>query len=122
MSLRDSAILCKILRIAESNKNQSCEAPKTRPLRGAKNREQGCSSATRRFFARSGESEALPLKAKSGSFWGHNLIVGGSGSGVQPFCEKEMNLKSVLAIDSQNLRYSFCRCEILRLDSANRRI
>ncbi|MGX2982291.1 hypothetical protein [Helicobacter sp. 23-1045] len=61
----------------QSKKINPCEAPKSRPLRGAKNREKGCSSATRRFFARSGLSEALPLKAKSVSFW----RVGGAGRG-----------------------------------------
>ncbi|MGX3010466.1 motility associated factor glycosyltransferase family protein [Helicobacter sp. 23-1044] len=70
-----------------TKKTNPCDSTESRPLRGAKNREQGCSSATRRFFARSGESEALPLKAKSGSFW----RVGGAGRGVQPFLREKTN-------------------------------
>ncbi|MGX3011732.1 hypothetical protein ACWIUD_09295 [Helicobacter sp. 23-1044] len=55
-SLRDSANAESWQSAIKSN---PCEAPESRPLRGAKNREKGCSSATRRFFARS-ESWALP--------------------------------------------------------------
>ncbi|MGX2982102.1 hypothetical protein [Helicobacter sp. 23-1045] len=53
MSLRASEASVAIqdsAKIAESNKNQSCEAPKSRPLRGAKNREQTSSSASADFL------------------------------------------------------------------------
>ncbi|MGX3010123.1 hypothetical protein ACWIUD_00970 [Helicobacter sp. 23-1044] len=62
-----------------------CEAPETRPLRGAKNREQGCSSASADFLLEAEKARALPLKAKSGCFW----RVGGVGRGVQPFLRKK---------------------------------
>ncbi|MGX2983667.1 hypothetical protein [Helicobacter sp. 23-1045] len=60
-------------------KSNPCEAPESRPLRGAKNRIQTSSSATADFLLEADKARALPLKAKSGSFWGHNLIVGGGG-------------------------------------------
>ncbi|MGX3012171.1 hypothetical protein ACWIUD_11580 [Helicobacter sp. 23-1044] len=53
--------------------NQSCDSTDSRPLRGAKNREQGASQCNRRFFARSGKSESPPPKSeKAAAFWGHN--------------------------------------------------
>ncbi|MGX2981624.1 hypothetical protein [Helicobacter sp. 23-1045] len=54
-------------------KSNPCEAPESRPLRGAKNRGKGQVSATRRFFARSGEGEALPLKAKKRLLFGNTI-------------------------------------------------
>ncbi|MGX2982377.1 hypothetical protein [Helicobacter sp. 23-1045] len=45
---------------SKNDKNNPCEAPKTRPLRGAKNRIEGCSSATADFFARSGKARLSP--------------------------------------------------------------
>ncbi|MGX2982189.1 succinyl-diaminopimelate desuccinylase [Helicobacter sp. 23-1045] len=94
----------------ETNKNQSCEAPKSRPLRGAKNRIQGRSSASADFLLEADKRGTPPKSEKAAAFWGHNLIVGGSVvGGVQPFLRKdssESNGKS-----GEN-----------RADSANRRI
>ncbi|MGX2982351.1 hypothetical protein [Helicobacter sp. 23-1045] len=92
----------KILRIAESKKN-SCEAPKSRPLRGAKNREQGCSSATADFLLEAEKRGTPPKSEKAAAFW----RVGGAGRGVQPFCEKESKSKSKnsdFIAESQNLK------------------
>ena len=86
-----------------------CEAPENSPASWCKKSDSRLQKCNRRFFARSGESEALPLKAKSGSFW----RVGGVRGGVQPFCEKESELSgensvrvaesSLDSTDSQNL-------------------
>ena len=83
----------------------SCEAPETRPLRGAKNREQGCSSATTDFLLEA-EKRGSPPKSEKRSFW----RVGGAGRGVQPFCEKESS-----EVDEKNS----VRVAESSLDSAN---
>ena len=70
----------------KSSKNNPCvSTTQNSPASWCKKSDLRLQKCNRRFFARSGESEALPLKAKSGSFW----RVGGAGQGVQPFCEKE---------------------------------
>ncbi|MGX2983749.1 hypothetical protein [Helicobacter sp. 23-1045] len=99
MAIQDSAN-------AESNKNQSCEAPKTRPLRGAKNREQGCSSATADFLLEAEKRGTPPKSEKAAAFW----RVGGAGRGVQPFLREkssEFDLKNgenlADSVISQNL-------------------
>ncbi|MGX2983275.1 hypothetical protein [Helicobacter sp. 23-1045] len=71
-------------------KSNPCEAPESRPLRGAKNRIQGCSSATADFLLEADKRGTPPKSEKAAAFWEHNLNeVGGSGSGVQPFLRKE---------------------------------
>ena len=87
----------------------SCEAPENSPASWCKKSDSRLQKCNRRFFARSGKSEALPLKAKSGSFW----RVGGAGWGVQPFCEKESKLSgensvrvAESSVDSANLQIS----------------
>ncbi|MGX2982362.1 tRNA 5-methoxyuridine(34)/uridine 5-oxyacetic acid(34) synthase CmoB [Helicobacter sp. 23-1045] len=90
-SLRDSAKQNR----GNPQLNQSCEAPETRPLRGAKNRIEGCSSAYADFLleAKAGHS---PKSEKAAAFWEHNLNeVGGSGSGVQPFLRKKTSESNV---------------------------
>ncbi|MGX2983034.1 hypothetical protein [Helicobacter sp. 23-1045] len=71
-----------------------CEAPKSRPLRGAKNRIQGCSSATADFLLEAEKRGTPPKSEKAAAFW----RVGGAGrGGVQPFLRKETiesNLKN----------------------------
>ncbi|MGX2981971.1 ribonuclease P protein component [Helicobacter sp. 23-1045] len=65
-------------------------APESRPLRGAKNRIQGCSSATADFLLEAEKRGSPPKSEKAAAFWEHNLNeVGGSGSGVQPFLRKD---------------------------------
>ncbi|MGX2983296.1 hypothetical protein [Helicobacter sp. 23-1045] len=72
-------------------KSNPCEAPKSRPLRGAKNREQTSSSASADFLLEAEKRGSPPKSEKAAAFWEHNLNeVGGSGSGVQPFCEKKL--------------------------------
>ncbi|MGX2982852.1 valine--tRNA ligase [Helicobacter sp. 23-1045] len=61
---------------AESNKNNQCEAPKSRPLRGAKNRIQGCSSATADFLLEA-EKRGTPPKSEKRQL----LARRGSGAG-----------------------------------------
>ena len=46
----------------------SCEAPENSPASWCKKSDSRLQKCNRRFFARSGESEALSLKAKSGAF------------------------------------------------------
>ncbi|MGX3011908.1 non-canonical purine NTP pyrophosphatase [Helicobacter sp. 23-1044] len=71
-------------------KNQSCEAPKTRPLRGAKNRFQTSSSASADFLLEAEKRGTPPKSEKAAAFWEHNLNeVGGSGRGVQPFLREK---------------------------------
>ena len=61
----------------------------TRPLRGAKNREEGRSSASADFLLEA-EKRGSPSKSeKTAAFW----RVEGAGREVQPFCEKEKNNK-----------------------------
>ncbi|MGX3012086.1 ribonuclease P protein component [Helicobacter sp. 23-1044] len=48
---------------SKNDKNQSCEAPKTRPLRGAKNREQTSSSASADFLLEA-EKRGTPPKSE----------------------------------------------------------
>ena len=53
---------------AESSKKNQCEAPENSPASWCKKSDLRLQKCNRRFFARSGESEALSLKAKSGAF------------------------------------------------------
>ncbi|MGX3011558.1 hypothetical protein ACWIUD_08395 [Helicobacter sp. 23-1044] len=69
----------------QPSKNNPCEAPKSRPLRGAKNRFEGCSSATADFLLEADKRGTPPKSEKAAAFW----RVGGAGRGVQPFCEKK---------------------------------
>ncbi|MGX2983652.1 LIC_10190 family membrane protein [Helicobacter sp. 23-1045] len=73
----DSAILdsANQTKIAESNKNQSCEAPKSRPLRGAKNRFQASSSASADFLLEA-EKRGTPPKSEK------RQLLARRGSGV----------------------------------------
>ncbi|MGX2983631.1 divergent polysaccharide deacetylase family protein [Helicobacter sp. 23-1045] len=127
-SLRDSQRESK----QSTKKSNPCEAPKTRPLRGAKNRIQGCSSATADFLLEAEKRGTPPKSEKAAAFWGHNLIVGGSGSGVQPFLREktsESNLKNgenlvdsanQIKIDCHDLTSSnLAMTENSALDSAN---
>ncbi|MGX2981645.1 polyprenyl synthetase family protein [Helicobacter sp. 23-1045] len=61
---------------AESNKNQSCDSTESRPLRGAKNRIQGCSSATADFLLEA-EKRGSPPKSEKREL----LARRGSGAG-----------------------------------------
>ncbi|MGX3011265.1 Kae1-like domain-containing protein [Helicobacter sp. 23-1044] len=71
-------------------KSNLCDSTESRPLRGAKNRIQGCSSATADFLLEAEKRGSPPKSEKAAAFWEHNLNeVGGSGSGVQPFLRKE---------------------------------
>ena len=72
---------------AKTFKRICAKHPKTRPLRGAKNRIQGCSSATADFLLEADKRGSPPKSEKAAAFW----RVGGAGRGVQPFCEKENN-------------------------------
>ncbi|MGX3012218.1 dihydropteroate synthase [Helicobacter sp. 23-1044] len=91
-SLRASEASVAIQNFCDSknDKNQSCEAPKSRPLRGAKNREQASSSASADFLLEAEKRGTPPKSEKAAAFWEHNLNeVGGSGSGVQPFLREK---------------------------------
>ncbi|MGX3010434.1 hypothetical protein ACWIUD_02560 [Helicobacter sp. 23-1044] len=57
---------------SKNDKNQSCEAPKTRPLRGAKNREQTSSSASADFLLEA-DKRGTPLKAKKRLLFGNTI-------------------------------------------------
>ncbi|MGX3011725.1 hypothetical protein ACWIUD_09260 [Helicobacter sp. 23-1044] len=52
--------------------NQSCDSTESRPLRGAKNREQGCSSATADFLLEAEKRGTPPKSEKAAAFWEHN--------------------------------------------------
>ena len=73
------------------DKQNLCEAPKTRPLRGAKNRNQGCSSATADFLLEAEKRGSPPKSEKAAAFW----RVGGAGRGVQPFLREEKGDKKL---------------------------
>ncbi|MGX3010205.1 hypothetical protein ACWIUD_01380 [Helicobacter sp. 23-1044] len=66
-------------------KSNPCEAPKTRPLCGAKNREQASSSASADFLLEADKRGTPPKSEKAAAFW----RVGGAGRGVQPFLRKD---------------------------------
>ncbi|MGX2983391.1 50S ribosomal protein L11 methyltransferase [Helicobacter sp. 23-1045] len=68
-----------------TKKLNPCEAPKTRPLRGAKNREQASSSASADFLLEAEKRGSPPKSEKAAAFW----RVGGAGRGVQPFLRKK---------------------------------
>ena len=71
-------------------KNNCAKHPKTRPLRGAKNRIQASSSASADFLLEAEKRGSPPKSEKAAAFWEHNLKkLGRAGRGVQPFCEKE---------------------------------
>ncbi|MGX2983273.1 AtpZ/AtpI family protein [Helicobacter sp. 23-1045] len=99
-------------------KSNPCEAPKSRPLRGAKNREQGCSSATADFLLEADKRGSPPKSEKAAAFW----RVGGAGRGVQPFLRKktsESNLKNGDFIaESQNLKIDGCFASLTKQGKA----
>ncbi|MGX3010273.1 hypothetical protein ACWIUD_01740 [Helicobacter sp. 23-1044] len=89
-SLRGSLSEAKTTKQSKNDKNQSCDSTKSRPLRGAKNREQTSSSATADFLLEADKRGSPPKSEKAAAFWEHNLNeVGGSGSGVQPFLREK---------------------------------
>ena len=72
-------------------KSNLCDSTtESRPLRGAKNREQGCSSATADFLLEAEKRGTPPKSEKAAAFW----RVGGAGRGVQPFLRKEISESS----------------------------
>ncbi|MGX3011373.1 MiaB/RimO family radical SAM methylthiotransferase [Helicobacter sp. 23-1044] len=73
--------------VVDSRKNKSnpCDSTESRPLRGAKNRIQGCSSATADFLLEAEKRGSPPKSEKAAAFW----RVGGAGRGVQPFLRKD---------------------------------
>ncbi|MGX2983123.1 YkgJ family cysteine cluster protein [Helicobacter sp. 23-1045] len=88
-AIQDSA------KIAESNKNNPCEAPESRPLRGAKNREQGCSSATADFLLEA-EKRGSPPKSEKRQL----LARRGSGVGGAALLRKEASESNLKKKDS----------------------
>ncbi|MGX3011251.1 hypothetical protein ACWIUD_06805 [Helicobacter sp. 23-1044] len=106
LSLRGSLSEAKTTKQSKQNLVAQ-SAPKTRPLRGAKNRFQTSSSASADFLLEAEKRGTPPKSEKAAAFWEHNLNeVGGSGSGVQPFLRKdssESNAKNGATIaDSAN--------------------
>ncbi|MGX3011291.1 divergent polysaccharide deacetylase family protein [Helicobacter sp. 23-1044] len=69
-----------------SKKNNPCEAPKTRPLRGAKNRIQGCSSATADFLLEADKRGSPPKSEKR-----QLLASRGSGAGGAALLRKKIS-------------------------------
>ncbi|MGX2982527.1 GNAT family N-acetyltransferase [Helicobacter sp. 23-1045] len=104
---------------SKNDKNQLCEATESRPLRGAKNREQGCSSATADFLLEADKRGSPPKSEKAAAFW----RVGGAGRGVQPFLRKEIsesNLKNGENIaESQNLNRDSSLVSLAQNDKKN---
>ncbi|MGX3011415.1 GTPase Era [Helicobacter sp. 23-1044] len=80
-SPKQSTIFCD----SKNDKNNSCDSTKSRPLRGAKNREQGCRSATADFLLEAEKRGTPPKSEKAAAFW----RVGGAGRGVQPFLRED---------------------------------
>ncbi|MGX2982145.1 hypothetical protein [Helicobacter sp. 23-1045] len=72
-SLRDSAFNAESW---QSKKNNPCDSTESRPLRGAKNREQGCSSATADFLLEADKRGSPPKSEKR-----ELLARRGSGAG-----------------------------------------
>ena len=62
------------------NQNNSVRSTQTRPLRGAKNRNQASSSASADFLLEAEKRGSPPKSEKAAAFW----RVGGAGRGVQP--------------------------------------
>ena len=92
--------------------SDSCEATKSRPLRGAKNRIQGCSSATADFLLEADKRGSPPKSEKATAFW----RVGGAGRGVQPFLRKETH-ESRWQNDESNADSLLGHCDSYNLDS-----
>ena len=108
----DSAELINSQNLNQNNPRVSAHL-ESRPLRGAKNREQGCSSATADFLLEAESRGSPPKSEKAAAFWEHNKKeLGGAGRGVQPFLRKELSencgeggAESRLdSIESQNLQ------------------
>ena len=89
-------------------KNNPCDSTKISPASWCKKSDSRLQKCNRRFFTRSGLSEALPLKAKSVSFW----RVGGAGRGVQPFCEN-FKLKANIKIAAYNRNLANLRTNLI---------
>ena len=79
--------------------NNSVRSTQTRPLRGAKNREQGCSSATADFLLEAEKRGSPPKSEKAAAFW----RVGGAGRGGAALLRKESREISGNGGNSQNL-------------------
>ena len=62
----------------------------SRPLRGAKNRNQASSSGKADFLLEADKRGSPPKSEKAAAFWGHNKKeLGGAGRGVQPFLREK---------------------------------
>ncbi|MGX2982717.1 hypothetical protein [Helicobacter sp. 23-1045] len=70
----------------KQSKQNPCEAPESRPLRGAKNREQGCSSATADFLLEA-EKRGTPPKSEKRQL----LARRGSGAGGAALLREKTN-------------------------------
>ena len=98
-------------KVSESQ-NNPCEAPKSRPLRGAKNRIQGCSSATADFLLEAEKRGSPPKSEKAAAFW----RVGGAGRGVQPFL-REKTHESNKQNGKSNANSTLQHCDSCSLNS-----
>ena len=132
--LLPSKEILKIAKNAESSvdsaesqnlgEKELCEAPKTRLLRGAKNRNRASSSGKADFLLEADKRGFPPKSEKAAAFW----RVGGAGREVQPFLRKESSEidengvkvaeSSADSADSQNLQDRLPRrfCESARND------
>ncbi|MGX2983300.1 hypothetical protein [Helicobacter sp. 23-1045] len=78
------------LRVSEASVaiQKSCEAPESRPLRGAKNRIEGCSSATADFLLEA-EKRGSPPKSEKRQLLARR---GERGGGCSPFARKNKRI------------------------------
>ena len=88
-----------------------CEAPKSRPLRGAKNREQGCSSATADFLLEADKRGSPPKSEKR-----ELLARRGSGAGGAALLRKDSSESNIKNGES-NTDSPLQNCDSYNLDS-----
>ncbi|MGX3011126.1 hypothetical protein ACWIUD_06145 [Helicobacter sp. 23-1044] len=81
---------------AESSPNNPCEAPLISPASWCKKSEsKGAVVPPADFLLEADKRGTPPKSEKAAAFWEHNLIVGGSGSGVQPFLRKDLSESNI---------------------------
>ncbi|MGX3011190.1 hypothetical protein ACWIUD_06480 [Helicobacter sp. 23-1044] len=117
-SLRDSAFYAESWQStnfcdSKNDKNNPCEAPKSRPLRGAKNREQGCSSATADFLLEV-EKRGSPPKSEKRQL----LARRGSGAGGAALLRKDSS-ESKGQNGESNADSTLQNCDSYNLDSCD---
>ncbi|MGX3011107.1 hypothetical protein ACWIUD_06035 [Helicobacter sp. 23-1044] len=121
-SKQDSSLRVSEASVAIQKKLNPCETPKTRPLRGAKNRIEGCSSATADFLLEA-EKRGSPPKSEKRQLLGTQFNSRGERAGGAALLRKDsseskwQNGENIA--DSAN-NILFCHIERSEISQKNR--